>query len=388
MHNIGIILKKELKRFFSDKRMVASLILPGLLIFVLYTFMGRIMTTISSVGDDYTYQVYVLGDKQEDGVFNTTLNEALKEVKIDYFYDLDIEAAKVKVQNEEADLVVVYTGDMNSIFTTTTTKPTVELFYNSVRTESASIYSLYLTVLTSINDSLTDKAFNLAPAMDMASEKDKMGTYMAMILPMLLLIFLFTGVMSVVPESIAGEKERGTIATLLVTPLKRRDLALGKILSLSIISLISALSSAIGTILSLPALAGGNIGGFAGLEYTIVDYLLVVFLIISLILLFVGVMSLVSAFAKSVKESNSYSAPLMIVVTLVSVLSMFGSVPENIGIYFIPVYNAAVSLTGIFSYQTNILGLVITIVSNLVYAVACGYMLTRMFNNEKIMFNK
>ncbi|MFQ7035420.1 MAG: ABC transporter permease subunit [Candidatus Borkfalkia sp.] len=53
--------------------------------------------------------------------------------------------------------------------------------------------------------------------------------------------------MGIAPESIAGEKERGTIATLLVTPIKRSELVVGKVLSLSALSSLSAISSFIGT---------------------------------------------------------------------------------------------------------------------------------------------
>lgn len=76
-------------------------------------------------------------------------------------------------------------------------------------------------------------------------------------LPMLLMLFLFSGCMAVAPESIAGEKERGTIATLLVTPMKRSDLAIGKILALALIALLSGISSALGTVLALPQADGG-----------------------------------------------------------------------------------------------------------------------------------
>src|SRR5690554_8033770 len=75
-------------------------------------------------------------------------------------------------------------------------------------------------------------------------------------LPFLLVIFLFSGVMQVSIESIAGEKERGTIATILTTPIKRSELAIGKIVSLSLIALVSAFSSFLGLILSIPKLMG------------------------------------------------------------------------------------------------------------------------------------
>ena len=72
---------------------------------------------------------------------------------------------------------------------------------------------------------------------------------MAMIMPMLMVSFLFSGSMGVAPEAIAGEKERGTMATLLVTPINRAHIAIGKILSLSVIALLSGLSSFLGVIL-------------------------------------------------------------------------------------------------------------------------------------------
>ena len=72
----------------------------------------------------------------------------------------------------------------------------------------------------------------------------------------LLLIFVISGAMSITPESVAGEKERGTIATILVTPVRRSYVAIGKILALSAFSLIGATSSFLGTVLSLPKLMG------------------------------------------------------------------------------------------------------------------------------------
>ena len=57
MKNTWTIIKKELYRFFTDKRMLLSLILPGVLIFVVYSFMGSIMKDMMSVDKDYTYSV-------------------------------------------------------------------------------------------------------------------------------------------------------------------------------------------------------------------------------------------------------------------------------------------------------------------------------------------
>ena len=65
MKNITTIIKKELRRFFTDKRMLVSLLLPGILIFVIYTIMGNFLTDFSSVEDDYIYTAVVVNYDDE-----------------------------------------------------------------------------------------------------------------------------------------------------------------------------------------------------------------------------------------------------------------------------------------------------------------------------------
>ena len=89
---------------------------------------------------------------------------------------------------------------------------------------------------------------------DVAEERDVAGMLVVSIVPLLLLILVFSSVMSIAAESVAGEKERGTMATLLATPIKRRDIALGKVLAITVIGLLIAASSAIGIFSGLPGI--------------------------------------------------------------------------------------------------------------------------------------
>ena len=59
MHNIWTIIKKELKRFFTDYRILISLFLPGVLIFFIYSFMGNIINNSVTTSNDYIYEIYV-----------------------------------------------------------------------------------------------------------------------------------------------------------------------------------------------------------------------------------------------------------------------------------------------------------------------------------------
>ena len=110
--------------------------------------------------------------------------------------------------------------------------------------------------------------------------------------------------MGIAPESIAGEKERGTIATLLVTPIKRSELVIGKIAALSVLSALSAIGSFIGTFLSMPKLMGGSIGDMFA-AYSAGSYIALFAVMLSAVLLIVSLISILSAFAKSVNDDGS-----------------------------------------------------------------------------------
>lgn len=383
MNNILVIIKKELKRVFTDYRMVMSIFLPGIMIFIMYTIIGNVTSNMVNVNKDYTYKVVAI----DEPVAITTIFETLEGYKIEFIDqgDKDLTDIKNMIKNEEIDLYIKYNGDFNSLPNHSYSElPYIDFIYNSVRKESQSIYSIYMQVLNEYEGALAN-AFNVNVPIDMATKEEQGMMFISTLMPYLLIIFLFSGAMALVPESIAGEKERGTIATLLVTPLKRRDLALGKIISLSIVSILGAISSFIGVLLSLPKLAGGL---QIEVAYSVATYAFIAGVIISLVVLIVSALAVISTFAKSVKEATSYSGSLLAVVTVVGVVSMFGAMGNNVFLNLIPLYNGLNVLSQLFNNNINVLGCSITIVSNLVYTGLLVVLLTRMFNSEKIMFNK
>lgn len=209
----------------------------------------------------------------------------------------------------------------------------------------------------------------------------------SMILPGMLVIFLSAGSMGVVTESIAGEKERGTIAALLVTPIKRSELALGKAAALSIASLASGFSSFIGVIVALPSMMAG-----VELEvnmYSAGDYFGVLAILISTVMLLTLLMCILSTMAKSVKEATSFTGPIMLVVVAAAFPTMLGMVSStNLALTLIPIFNSVQCLAQILSKSFNVGYFVMTIVMNLVYTGLGIFVLGKMFNNEKIMFRQ
>jgi sodium transport system permease protein len=230
-----------------------------------------------------------------------------------------------------------------------------------------------------VNRSL-DTSYNLATDADFSIQ------FITGLVPFLLIVFLLSGSQAIAVESIAGEKERNTIGTLLATPTSRAHIALGKIIALSLTALVSAASSFLGVMLSLPRLAGGD--GFTLSMYGFDTYALLFVIIITTVLIFVVLLSLISAYAKTIKEAASLASPVNIVVYLVGATSLIGTSQTNLWLYVIPIYNSIQSLSGIFNLTITLPQLLLTISSNLVVLAIGVYLMTLAFNSEKMMFNK
>lgn len=389
--SIWIIAKKELDRFFRDGAMViATVLLPGLLIYIMYSFMGSALANQFDTAEDYQFTVAAV-----------ELPVSVKTMLPETLYDVDpivssdeVEACKAAIQAKELDALIVFPADFEAAVANPpsperSAPPQVEIYYNSARTESSSAYQALYETLNQYESALANVFdVNAGGGYDLASEKDATGSIFSSMLPMLLMIFLFSGCMSVAPEAIAGEKERGTIATILVTPTKRSELAVGKIFALSIIALLSGASSTLGTMLSLPKLMGG-VETMSAAYYTVADYLVLAAVILSTVLLLVALISIISAYAKTIKEAQTSIMPLMIVVIFLGVTAMFGSgAKSQLAYYCIPLYNSVQAMVGIFSFEMIPAAVALTVGVNLACTVIAGFVLTRMFNSETIMFRR
>ncbi len=377
MKNLWVIIKKELKRIFTDKRMLASLILPGLLIFVVYSVMGNVMVDVFSEEDDYVYELRVENEPEGYRAYFDAFF-ALAEVDVKYLTDDSLDYTQL-VENKELDLYVVYDVEFIDKITRGE-KPIITFNYNTAEQSSLTMMNMYQGALSAIHEQYT-----INPV-DFASSDDMMLLIISGLLPFLLITFLFAGSMAVAPESIAGEKERGTIANLLITPVKRSTIALGKVIALSIAAFVSATSSFLGLFLSLPKLVGvdvslGSLYG-AGTIIGIFAVLLVT------ILLFIVLISIISAFSKSIKEATSYAGPLMLITMIPGIISMMGSASSVSALYLIPVFNSVNVLLGLFSQSINPLHFILTISSNVILVVLGTLLLARMFNSEKMMFRR
>ena len=396
-----VVFKKEMARFFGDKRLFfTTVILPGLLIFLMYTLMGNTMSGIIKESNDKNYNTYIVN-----------LPVTIEAVLEDKGFDVteislsETEGVKDKIRDKDADLLVVFPEGFDesvaSFGESGREIPNVEIYYNSSDIGSSAAYSRMESLLDLVEERISN-VFDInmtdsdgdAGKYDVATDEDTTGSLFASILPMILLVMMYSSCMAIAPESIAGEKERGTFATMLITPVPRGQIAFGKVLALSVMALLGGISSCLGTMLSMPALVGDMMDsdGTSAVSfavYSAADYLWLVIIILSTVILFVTVISILSTYAKTVKEASTLALPVMIIVMFAGFSSIYSTEPkEELFWYFVPVLNSVQCLIGIFARSTSTVRIAAAAGTNIAASALGMLLLRKMFNSEKIMFAK
>jgi sodium transport system permease protein len=370
--------------------MLASLLLPGVMIYVLYSLIGNFTDQSQTVADDRVFQVYTLHYPEPFDFMFELFDHEIEVTALSAFNPDDL----VRLENRELEMIIVFEPDFYATMQAYTVDsgnpaPHVEVYFNSAHLESRLIYQHTTGLLQAYEQQLSNKFDinrNLDAVYNQATDADFSRQFITGIVPFLLMVFLFGGAQAIATESIAGEKERGTIATLLATPTRRSDIALGKIIALSLTALVGATSSFIGVMFSLPQLI--NDESFTLAMYGWDTYVLLFVIIITTVLIFVTVLSLISAYAKSIKEAASLATPLMLVVYIVGLTSMLGSSQANVLYYLIPIYNSVQALTAVLNQTITTTQLGLTILGNTILFATAIVILAKAFDSEKIMFNK
>ncbi len=393
--NILTIMKKEFRRFFGDRRMILTILMPGILIYLIYSLMGDgLMASFEEDGATMS-RIGMSNHPETVDEYLTVMADATgTTVEIVY---ASPEEAKAAVTDGTLDIYIELPADFDKQVMAYDPQsgvpaPEARIYYNSASTASQTAYAFMVSVLDQYESTLSNRMdINRDPEVtyDLAEPEDVTGMIFSMLMPMLLVMLMFSGCMAMTTESIAGEKERGTIATLLVTPVRRSELAMGKIAALSVISLLAGLSGFLGILLSLPKLMGGEDMGLVDASvYTVGDYGVILALILSTVLLFVSMIAVLSALAGSVKEAAGFVTPLMLVVTVIGVSGMFGGGEKSLALFLIPIYNTVQCISGVFSMAYTPVQILLTVLSNVTAAGLFVLLLTRMFMSEKIMFKK
>ena len=175
---------------------------------------------------------------------------------------------------------------------------------------------------------------------------------------------------------------------MVLIPINKNEIVLGKLISSIIMTIISALSSFIGVACSLPM--SQEIFGSANLSLLSFSTMISLFgLILSTALIAITIFMIASTIAKNIKEATTFAMPFYMIGIILSLSTMFmEKFPTNIGSYLIPIYNLSLGIKGTLIGEISTINLLIVIGSNLVYFILGVILMTKLFKNEKVMFSK
>lgn len=408
MKHVLNIIKKELDKVFKNPRLfITTFIMPGILIFAIYATMGNLANSELEKAVNNTSNIYVVdvsqSFKETIDMYNATYpenSENALNANFTYYKSTDItkEELDEALNNGNCNAYVIFEKDFDEVLNNrlndqTAPLPKVQIYMLSTSTMS-SVASEKVTALLNIlrdikiSETYGDITILNNMTFDIADEATQSNYVLAMLLPMLLITFIFAGGLSIGTDSIAGEKERGTIATLLMAPINKNEIVLGKLIASIIMTIISALSSFIGVACSLPM--SQEIFGSANLSLLSFSTMISLFgLILSTALIAITIFMIASTIAKNIKEATTFAMPFYMIGIILSLSTMFmEKFPTNIGSYLIPIYNLSLGIKGTLIGEISTINLLIVIGSNLVYFILGVILMTKLFKNEKVMFSK
>jgi sodium transport system permease protein len=222
---------------------------------------------------------------------------------------------------------------------------------------------------------------------DLASETAKSGFFLGIILPYIVILTASFGGMTSAFDLIAGEKEKGTLETLLVSPASRREIIVGKLGTVCVVSVIAGLCSIAGLIATLEfggRVAGDFLPNGISISYSSIGAMLLA--IIPLTLTTSALLLVISAFARNPKEAQAYVFPFMIVIIVPAMLSFVLPAESGLGLSLVPILNTAMVMKQVLTGLIRPDFILLATTSSFLYAGIALRLVVSLFERESILF--
>lgn len=223
-----------------------------------------------------------------------------------------------------------------------------------------------------------------------APMREVLGERIGGMLPYMFIIFCFLGAMYPAIDLAAGEKERGTLETLLLAPIPRHQLVLGKFLVVFTAGVVAALLTIVG-LGGWLAWRGSELGGDLGAVVTSIgatDLALIAAMLVPTAAIFAALLLGISIYAKSFKEAQSYIAPLNMLVVLPAFLAMLPGVELDWKTASIPITNISLAIKELIKGTMDYSMLVAILGSSTLLAGALLWVSTWWFGREDVLFRQ
>ena len=374
------IIKKEIRDVVRDKKtLVMMIVVPLLLYPIMFGFLLTMEDSMLIV-DESKYNKIGFAF-EPDSILNNIIDELKIQKTIGNENDL-------KRNFEEGNLDAYITLENNK-FTINYTQQntngykTLELAYEIIESYKKAVQSQLLVA----NGLVPEDVFNIYTIEE--NDVSEKNAYSEMMLGMVPTFILMTTTLTAVFAAIdmtAGEKERGTLETLLTFPLKNRDIIYGKFFATTICTVISSIlgfASMYGVLYYL----SGKLETFNGMKLlTVSSFVLALILFVLFAMLISALSIMIASKAKSFKEAQNSTQPLAFISLIPMFISMMGT-KLNLTLSLIPFINVNLLLNEIISNSVNMKYFTLSMLSNIVFIFAVLKAVTKLYKSDKILFS-
>lgn len=380
MNNILITLKKELKLIIRDKKSLLMMAITPLFIPIFVILMSYIYEELTVNKDDKTYQIGV----------NYELSSTERELLNDEVKYTVYSSSKELEEDYNSNKILAYiVRDNNSYNIYANIQSEDGSMVTSLITNYLDNYNNYLgqSYLVNNNIDLSKVYNNLNYNVTEIKGESIFGNQIILMAITFTIMAITLSCIYTSTDTTAGEKERGTLETILTFPIRRKELIFGKYLAISISGIVTLL---IGVFLSIVSLYYVK-NSFSIYDNVIFNINTITILLTILILLFYtlfisGLCITIASFTKSFKEAQSALTPISLVTCIPMFLEMLNINISGV-LSFIPIINHTIVINNILTSSININNILITIISSIIYIIVLLLFINKMYKSEKILFN-
>ena len=397
MKPILTIFKKEFKDITRDRRsMVMMIVLPMLLFPLLITLVGAVTMRQAKKAKTKTLAVALIAHGNAMAFRDTLLKRGDLKIREDVRQD----EIRALIQSDSLDAAIRFDAQFDAQVADLQSGR-IHLYFNSSRNLNESRTRLTSLIRYYENQLVDDRFQRLSldrkivdPVQvqrhDIASVREKVGKSIGGFLPYIFVLMGFMGCMYPAIDLGAGEKERGTLETLLVAPVSRFHILLGKCGVIVLSGLVSVTVSFIGlfSVFFLSRELVAKILQVLQGTFDIASVLLFISLFLPLMVFFAVALMSLSIFARSFKEAQSIMTPLNIVIIVPAALGLLPGIELNAVTAFIPVLNISLAAKDILSGTITIPLLLEVYASLIALAGLSLYGCAKWFERENTIFRE
>lgn len=397
---VSIVYRKELTEWLRDRRtLISTVVVPLLLFPVLILGFTYLATTLIGKAEKEIPSIMVIGGEDSPQVVAVLQKmDSLKIVPYSADWKNQISEKQIRAaveippgfqaslesNDEKTVTIYFYEGEIKSSFGAEHIEKSLKNYRDEVVKERLAAKSIATSVLTPFEI----KQQNVAPPEKVS------GATIGGFIGYLVILLCMTGAMYPAIDLTAGEKERGTMETILSSPVSRLDLVLGKFL----LVLSAALATAILSILSMgisfaamkhfnpSAQSGRGEAGALILQLGPKPVLFIFAMALPLAVFFAAALMTIALFAKTYKEAQSYLTPMTFVVIIPAVASLLPGVELTPKLALVPILSTSLVCKEIIAgtYHWNSIALIFG--STCVYAAIALFLAAKMFQREDVLF--